>query len=91
MVATYSVIECNISIVCCCMPAILSTLRRAFPTVFDSQNRSLRYDSTPFSGSAIQKTVTHKVTYMPRAGHSDDAVELVDREPGVAGGQKSPW
>ncbi|KAL3457329.1 hypothetical protein BJX64DRAFT_293204 [Aspergillus heterothallicus] len=89
MVATYSVIECNISIVCCCMPAILSTLRRAFPTIFDSQNRSLRYDSTPFSGSAIQKTITHKVTYMPRAGHSDDAVELVDRERGPA--TKGPW
>ncbi|KAL3442247.1 hypothetical protein BJX65DRAFT_299172 [Aspergillus insuetus] len=91
MVATYSVIECNISIVCCCMPAILSTLRRTFPTIFDSQNRSLRYDSSPFSGSAIQKTVTHRVTYMPRAGHSDDAVELVDREPGIGRGQKSPW
>ncbi|KAJ0417383.1 hypothetical protein BJY00DRAFT_325692 [Aspergillus carlsbadensis] len=81
MVATYSVIECNISIVCCCMPAILSTLRRSFPTIFDSQNRSLRYDTSPFSGGSagIQKTVSHRVTYLPRVGHEDDVVELVGR------------
>ncbi|KAL4739336.1 hypothetical protein BDV11DRAFT_205185 [Aspergillus similis] len=89
MVATYSVIECNISIVCCCMPAILSALRRTFPTVFDSQNRSLRYNSSPFSSNAIQKMVTHEVTYMPRAANSDDAIELVDR--GQGSGPKNSW
>lgn len=81
MVATYSVIECNVSIMCCCMPALLSTLRRGFPTIFGSTSRSLNYNNTPFSGSnGIQKSVTHKVTYMPRDGNSDDAVELVDRD-----------
>ncbi|KAL4760963.1 CFEM domain-containing protein [Aspergillus foveolatus] len=89
MVATYSVIECNISIVCCCMPAILSALRRTFPDVFDSQNRSLRYNSSPFSSNAIQKMVTHEVTYMPRAANSDDAIELVSR--GNGSGPKNSW
>ncbi|KAL4971890.1 hypothetical protein BDW66DRAFT_163319 [Aspergillus desertorum] len=89
MVATYSVIECNISIMCCCMPAILSTLRRAFPAVFDSQNRSLRYNISPFSSIGIQKMVTHEVTYTRRAGQLDDAVELVERDKGS--GPKSPW
>lgn len=36
MVATYSVVECNISIVCCCMPAALTILRRNFPRLFSS-------------------------------------------------------
>lgn len=81
MVATYSVIECNVSIMCCCMPALLSTLRRVFPTVFGSTGPSLSYNSAPFSGSnGIHKEVTHKVTYMPRDGTSDDAIELVDRD-----------
>ncbi|OJI98266.1 hypothetical protein ASPVEDRAFT_37710 [Aspergillus versicolor CBS 583.65] len=81
MVATYSVIECNVSIMCCCMPALLSTLRRGFPTVFGSTGPSPSYNSAPFSGSnGIHKEVTHKVTYMPRDGTSDDAIELVDRD-----------
>ncbi|KAL4875022.1 hypothetical protein BJY04DRAFT_224411 [Aspergillus karnatakaensis] len=91
-VATYSVIECNISIMCCCMPALLSCLRRSFPRIFGSTNRSLNYNNTPFSSGGavsggIQKSVTHKVSYLPRAGHSDDAVELVDREVE----RKGPW
>ncbi|KAL4805606.1 hypothetical protein BDV18DRAFT_152846 [Aspergillus unguis] len=85
MVATYSVIECNISIMCCCMPAVLSCLRRSFPSIFSSTSRSYNYNHSPFSDTnGIQKTVVHKVSYMPRAGHSDDAVELVDKK-------NSPW
>ncbi|AEO59411.1 hypothetical protein MYCTH_2030430, partial [Thermothelomyces thermophilus ATCC 42464] len=34
------VIECNMSIVCCCMPPLLSFLRHVLPTVFGSTNRS---------------------------------------------------
>lgn len=71
------------------MPAILSALRRTFPGVFDSQNQSLRYNSSPFSSSAIQKMVTHEVTYMPRAANSDDAIELVSR--GNGSGPKNSW
>jgi hypothetical protein len=43
MVATYSVIECNVSIICCCMPALLVCLRRLFPSIFGSTNRSRDY------------------------------------------------
>ncbi|KAL2162551.1 hypothetical protein VTH06DRAFT_7465 [Thermothelomyces fergusii] len=39
-IATYSVIECNMSIVCCCMPALLSFLRHVLPSVFGSANHS---------------------------------------------------
>ncbi|KAI2730083.1 hypothetical protein CBS147332_1935 [Penicillium roqueforti] len=84
MVATYSVIECNVSIMCCCMPTLLSTLRRVFPTIFGSTNRSYNYNynynNTPFlDTNGIQKSVTHKVTYTTPDGLEDDVVELVDR------------
>lgn len=91
MVATYSVIECNVSIMCCCMPALLAFLRRVLPSIFGSTNRSLDYKAgnykagsynvgkSPFPSKVIQKSVTHSVTYMPRAGDSD-VVELMDIE-----------
>jgi hypothetical protein len=82
MVATYSVIECNVSIMCYYIPALLSTLRRALPTIFGSTKPSYNYNynNTPLSGSnGIQKSVTHKVTFTTANGREDDAVELVDR------------
>lgn len=82
MVATYSVIECNVSIMCCCMPALLSTLRRVLPTIFGSTNRShnYNYNNAPFADrNGIQKSVTHKVTYTTPGRNEDDVVELVDR------------
>lgn len=87
MVAAYSVIECNVSIVCCCLPALLSTLRRVLPTIFGSTNRSsnYNYNNTPFSDSnGIQKSVTHKVTYTNSDGCEDDVIELVDRGEGYS-------
>ncbi|KAH6640613.1 hypothetical protein F5144DRAFT_590053 [Chaetomium tenue] len=39
------VIECNISIMCCCMPATLSFLRHILPTVFGSTNRSSKHNN----------------------------------------------
>ncbi|KAF4967937.1 hypothetical protein FSARC_4590 [Fusarium sarcochroum] len=90
MVATYSVIECNVSIMCCCMPSLLAFLRRAYPSLFGSTNRSYEYrtksksrsnnsSKSPFQGSGIQKSVTQSVSYMPRSGDSD-VVELIDME-----------
>src|SRR5690554_3812518 len=85
MVATYSVIECNVSIMCCCMPSTLSLLRRVFPTVFGSTNRSdyktgsYNLAKSPMPSNCIQKTVEHQVSYIPRAGDSD-VVELMDLE-----------
>lgn len=112
--ATYSVIECNMSIMCCCMPALLSFLRNKFPGVFGSTNRSLndynKAGSGPLSGGGgrsggrsggggggggsalgggIQKSVTHTVSYMPRAGDSD-VVELMDPEQNKQD-QYHPW
>ncbi|KAJ4229224.1 hypothetical protein NW759_003950 [Fusarium solani] len=86
MVATYSVIECNVSIICCCMPALLAFLRRAYPSLFGSTNRSLEYRSksiggskSPFPSNGIQESVTQSVSYMPRSDDSD-VVELMDVE-----------
>ncbi|KAL4939320.1 hypothetical protein BDV06DRAFT_225123 [Aspergillus oleicola] len=79
MVATYSVIDCNASIMCCCMPALLLCLQRAFPDFFDSTDRSLQYNSTPFQDNAIRKTVTHSIAYVPR-DKEDDVLELVERQ-----------
>lgn len=71
---------------CCCMPALLSTLRRVLPTIFGSTkgshnyNYNYNYNDTPFSDSnGIQKSVTHKVTYTTPDRREDDAVELVNR------------
>ncbi|KAK4233341.1 hypothetical protein C8A03DRAFT_48087 [Achaetomium macrosporum] len=77
-VATYSVIEYNVSIMCCCMPPLLSFLRRVMPTVFGSTNRPGNYKAgsynvakSPFPSNGIQKSVTHTVSYMPKASDSD--------------------
>ena len=98
MVATYSVIECNVSIMCCCLPALLSCLRRFFPNIFGSTNRSRDYKagsynkvagprSSAFPSAGIQKTVQSTVSYMPRSGDSD-VVELMDVEEQK---RKTPW
>ncbi|CAI7600125.1 unnamed protein product [Penicillium discolor] len=82
MVAAYSVIECNVSIMWCCMPAHLSTLRRILSTIFGSTNRShnCNYNDALFADrNRIQKSVTHKVTYTTPDRPEDDVVELVDR------------
>ncbi|ROT36448.1 hypothetical protein SODALDRAFT_335548 [Sodiomyces alkalinus F11] len=90
MVATYSVVECNVSVICCCMPSTLACLRRYFPQGFGSTNRttgskhevkSYGNSKSPFpsNGGGIHKSVTHSVSIMPRAGDSD-VVELMDVE-----------
>ncbi|KAI8713826.1 CFEM domain-containing protein [Fusarium sp. LHS14.1] len=86
MVATYSVIECNVSIICCCMPALLAFLRRAYPSLFGSTNRSLEYRSkiiggskSPFASNGIRKSVTQSVSYMPRSDDSDVEENKPDR------------
>lgn len=90
MVANYSVIECNVSIMCCCMPCLPAFLRRVFPDMFGSINQSdykagsynvvkSPFQSNAFPSNTIQKSVTHSVSYMPRAG-DPDVVELMDIE-----------
>lgn len=76
------------------MPAMLSFLRHVLPTVFGSTNRSGKNygkdgsyqvggtggaGRSPFPSNAIQKSVTHTVSYLPRSGDSD-VVELMDVE-----------
>lgn len=85
MVATHSVIECNILIMCCCMPALYSFLRRVWPEAFDSGSRSQNYrvNSCNLAKSpmprGIPKTAEHQVSYSPRAG-DPDVVEFMDLE-----------
>jgi hypothetical protein len=75
------------------MPAMLSFLRHVLPTVFGSTSRSNKnYGKdgsyqiggtggarSPFPSNAIQKSITHTVSYLPRSGDSD-VVELMDVE-----------
>jgi hypothetical protein len=91
MVATYSVVECNVSVICCCMPAILGFLRRYFPNAFQStqSGNSGHHDSTLVTiggtgskggrraGSrvGINKSVTASVVHSRR---NDSDVELMD-------------
>lgn len=97
MVATYSVIECNISIMCCCMPALYSFLRRAFPRIFGGSTNRSNYNAgsyhlgkSPIPSNAIQKTVEHQVSYIPRAGDSD-VVELMDYNENRASKKYNDW
>ncbi|OIW34620.1 hypothetical protein CONLIGDRAFT_675588 [Coniochaeta ligniaria NRRL 30616] len=94
MVATYSVIECNVSIICCCMPSLLACLRRFFPSIFGSTNRSYNHGAggykvtgSPFPSEGIKKTTVYTVSNLPRAGDSD-VVELMDLEERKL---KQPW
>ena len=82
------------------MPAVLSFLRHVLPTVFGSTNRSNKnYGKdgsyqvggtggarSPFPSNAIQKSVTHTISYFPRSGDSD-VVELMDVEKNKQGGE----
>lgn len=68
------------------MPSLLAFLRHVLPTIFGSTNDpegdkagSYNIARSPFPSNAIQKSVTHTVSYMPRAGDSD-VVELMDVE-----------
>ena len=87
MVTTYSVIECNISIVCCCIPALYSFLRRVYPTVFggssagrsDYKLGSYKLGKSPMPSNEIRKTVEHQVSYIPRSDDSDVA-ELMEED-----------
>lgn len=96
MVATYSVIECNVSIMCCCMPALYSFLRRAYPTVFGSTDHSdykagsYNLAKSPLPSNAIQKTVEHQVSYIPKTGDSD-VVELMDYDENKSGSSYNRW
>lgn len=97
MVATYSVIECNMSIVCCCMPALYSFLRRVYPTVFggSSAGRSNYKQgsyklSNVMPSNEIRKTVEHNVSYIPRSDDSDVA-ELMDLQENKPKNKYNQW
>ncbi|KAI6780604.1 uncharacterized protein J7T54_008522 [Emericellopsis cladophorae] len=88
MVAIYSIIECNVSIMCCCMPAVLALLRRTYPQIFGSASGFYERSDEPnkphslmtFSGSGvtpkpkrgIQKSVTNTVSYETKPDDGSD-------------------
>ncbi|KAL1883188.1 hypothetical protein Daus18300_000246 [Diaporthe australafricana] len=87
--AYWSVLELFVSIICCCLPAVRSLLKRVFPSCFgstgDSKNTPAPY-ITPKSpryklSGGIQKSVTNTITFGPSSGdggsHNSD-IELVD-------------
>ncbi|KAI0022514.1 50S ribosomal protein L36e [Xylariomycetidae sp. FL0641] len=85
--AYWSVLECYVSVICCCLPAARSILRRAVPSCFGSTNdsQSRQYDASGYqiSGkpSAIKKSVTNTVTFTSRENENgSDIVELVDKQ-----------
>ncbi|KAI0161225.1 hypothetical protein GGR57DRAFT_351303 [Xylariaceae sp. FL1272] len=69
-VTTFSVIECNLSIVCCCMPTLLALSRRLFSTRItttdhsDSSGGSSNATSRPQRG--IQKSVETTISSTPK-------------------------
>ncbi|KAJ9355727.1 hypothetical protein DTO280E4_6405 [Paecilomyces variotii] len=85
--AYWSVLEAFVSIICTCMPAVRSILRRVFPTCFGSSNDPNSYEdrnyrissSRNLTGTGITKTVQHTVSILPKSGDSD-VIELMDNE-----------
>ncbi|KAI0482570.1 50S ribosomal protein L36e [Xylariaceae sp. FL0804] len=98
--AYWSVLECYVSITCCCLPAVRSVLRRVLPSCFGGSTRdpssaqqyagnSIRISGKNLmmhSSSGIKKSVTHTVSYMPRSNNSSDVIELVGGGSGSSGG-----
>ncbi|POS68616.1 hypothetical protein DHEL01_v212990 [Diaporthe helianthi] len=87
--AYWSVLEIFVSIICCCMPAVRSLLKTAFPSCFGSSTDTKttpRPYITPNSpgyklSGGIQKSTTNTVTFGPISAdgvsHSSN-IELVD-------------
>ncbi|KAJ5112368.1 hypothetical protein N7532_000413 [Penicillium argentinense] len=86
----WSVIECQIAVLCACLPASRALIGRWFPNLLGSSRRT--YGSTAPGNwsnnvnfgqdSKINKSVSYSVNYASRS-HRDDSnsdVELVDRD-----------
>ncbi|KAJ5966241.1 hypothetical protein N7481_012955 [Penicillium waksmanii] len=91
----WSVIECQISILCACLPASRALIARWFPALLGGSSRETyarTYGSAAPGGrsnranygqdSAINKSVTYSVKYAARSQNDDSNsdVELVDRD-----------
>lgn len=102
--AYWSCLEAFVSIICCCLPAIRSLLRRIFPTCFGSTDqhtdeRTYRVSKSPMPSIESKKIiVSHQVSVTHVAassgGDSDD-IELVPRgresEFNIQGGDQKAW
>ncbi|KAK5456025.1 hypothetical protein LTS15_005344 [Exophiala xenobiotica] len=81
--AYWSVLEAFVSIICTCLPAIRSLLRKVFPSCFgsssdphsDSRGYRISKPSPLHSGDGL-KSANHTVNVYPRSGDSD-VIELV--------------
>ncbi|EXJ84621.1 hypothetical protein A1O3_05291 [Capronia epimyces CBS 606.96] len=93
--AYWSVLEAFVSIICCCLPAIRSLLRRVFPTCFgsssDPESHGTNYRiSTPMHTGDVKRSMgmSVNVSGMPRSGDSD-VIELVDKD--NSSGKRDDW
>ncbi|KAK7741196.1 hypothetical protein SLS63_000749 [Diaporthe eres] len=82
----WSVLEIYVSIICCCLPAVRSLLKRAFPSCFGSSGGS-RHTPAPYMtpkspryklSGGIQKSVTNTITFGPSSADGRSDIELVD-------------
>ncbi|KAG6362028.1 hypothetical protein INS49_010257 [Diaporthe citri] len=84
--AYWSVLEIFVSIICCCLPAVRSLLKRAFPSCFGSSGGSKNTPApymTPKSpryklSGGIQKSITNTITFGPSSADGRSDIELVD-------------
>ncbi|KAI1245032.1 hypothetical protein MGN70_011920 [Eutypa lata] len=81
--AYWSVLEAFVSIICSCLPAVRSLLRRVLPTCFgstgDTPGPSYRISSkNGMPSSGIKKSVTNAVSFQQRSTESG-TFELVDK------------
>lgn len=75
----WSTIECHVGVVCACLPAIRSLLRRVFPTAFgDSTQGNSRGSMSRSAGTGSR--LDGKITPKVKGGDESHFVPLVDME-----------
>lgn len=78
----WSTIECHVGVVCACLPAIRSLLRRVFPTAFGDTTKANSYGNSKASVSRSGGTsrLEGRMSTRVKGGDESHFVPLVDMD-----------
>lgn len=74
----WSTIECDVGVICACLPAIRSLLRRVFPTAFGDTTNANSKASMSRSGGTSR--LEGKISTKAKGGDESHFVPLVDMD-----------